>query len=272
MAFRLAIQETVLSGTVDERAAQAQAAGVDAVEVMADGLTDERVAAWRAALDGRGMRAVSVHMGMTHDFLCADEVRREAARDALRHTFARANDLGADAVVMVPQNAPVLDLPDLMPFRSRIELALELMIWHLRVFSDLAYVFDLKLHLQPRAPHQTAFLNRLSQGAEIRRRMKDNPYVLLSPDTYHLHMSEAHPLDELTAHADAVGVLHVADNHGGLAGTGSLDFGAMAAALDTRTGWAVMTAHYLRERPTTDRLAAAVAHLRAAGFSGVDVS
>lgn len=266
-SFQLAINTCLLTGKTDaEKVAQAKTVGADGIEVMADGLTHERVEALNAACDAHGLRVVSVHMGVQHDFLTADESRREAALDELRLTLTRASDLNADAVILVPQNRTTLDMPNLLPFKTPMELTIEMMVWHLRVFSDLAYVFGLKLYLQPRAPYQTAFLNRLEQGAILRERIKDNPYVLLAPDTHHMTTSETNLYAALQAHANAVNIIHLADNHGGLAGTGMLDFAAIRAALGQQDGWGILTQHH-GQTPTTDGLAASVAHLRGAGFS-----
>ena len=181
--LRLAVQEKLLTGTDADKIAQAAALGVDGIEFNADGLTG-RVDDISAALTDAPVSAAAVRLSTNYHFLSPDEPTRQQALDALRYAMTDAVDIGAAGVVLVPQPGP-LTLPDLMPLKAPIELAVELMVMHLRSLSDLAYVFGIELYLHPLRPAESGFLNTLAQGVELRRRIKFHPHVWLAADTYH---------------------------------------------------------------------------------------
>jgi len=265
-AFRLAVHEDLLPGTTDaERISAAAAAGFAAVEVNAAGLA-ERVPTLNAALHEHGLATSSVHLGWDYDFLAADEATRQHALDALRGAMTDAVDIGAKTVVFVPQVGRTLDLPNLMPFKSAMQVALELMVWHLRGYSDLAYVFEVNVLLHPVNRETSAFLNQLNQGAELLRRIKNHPHVQLAADTYHMLTAERESLGAVATHADALQLVYLADNTGDLPGTGSTDFSALAATLPENGGWAVVRGYHRDEPPTVAELAASRAHLERCGF------
>ncbi|MEO0561438.1 MAG: sugar phosphate isomerase/epimerase family protein [Chloroflexota bacterium] len=264
--LRLAIHERLLPGDTDEaRAAAAERLGFAGIEYDAENL-ETRVPSIVNALAGRDLVAASVHTGWTHDALSADEPTRQHALDRLREAFALAVDIGAPNVVMVPQPSRTLDLPDLMPFKSPIQLALELMVWHLRGYSDLAYVFGVKLMLHPVNRYESAFLNTLEQGVELRRRVKFSRHVWLAADSFQMTTAEPDPVTALTTHAEHVGMVYLADNTGGLPGTGMLDFAALRAGLPDEGGWAVVRSYHVDDAPSMRALHDAVSHLRESGF------
>jgi sugar phosphate isomerase/epimerase len=265
-AFRLAVHEDLLPGsTDDERLGAAVAAGFGAVEFNGNKLA-ARVPDVNAALQAHGLVASSVHLGWDHDFLAADEATRQHALDALRGAMTDAVDIGAGTVVFVPQVGRELDLPDLMPFKSAMQVALELMVWHLRGYSDLAYVFEVQVLLHPVNRETSAFLNRLDQGAELLRRIKQHQHVRLAADAYHMLTTEPDPVASVTTQADLLELVYLVDNTGGLPGTGSTDFNALAAALPGKVGWAVVRGYHRDEPPTVAELSASRAHLETCGF------
>lgn len=265
-AFRLAVHEGLLPGvTDDERLKAAAKAGFGAVEFNADGLA-ARVPDVNAALAAHGLVASSVHLGWKHDVLAADEPTRQRALDALRTAMTDAVDIGAATVVFVPQAGRELDLPNLMPFKSAMQVALELMTWHLRGYSDLAYVFEVNLLLHPVNRETSAFLNRLAQGAELLRRIKNHPHVWLAADTYHMLTTEPQSLGAVGAHAAALQLIYLSDNTGDLPGTGYTDFASVAATLQGRGGWAVVRGYHRDGRPSVAELRASRAHLETCGF------
>lgn len=262
----LAIVETLLPGVTEiERAQQAIELGVDGIEYCADKMVS-RIPDINAALHNLPIQAAALHLGTTHDLLAAHEPTRQKALDALRIAMTHAVDIGAESVVIVPQPNPQLDLPDLMPFRAPIQIAVELMVWHLRSFSDLAYVFGVHLMLQPRNRYETAFLQRLEQGAELRRQIKFHKHVWLAADSYHMLHTESNPIDALNTHKDSVRHLYLADSNGKLPGQGITDFRSLANIDNEKSGWAVITAYGLEDSPTFNDLKVSVQYLREAGF------
>jgi sugar phosphate isomerase/epimerase len=263
----IAIHETLLTGDTDaERLQNAKAAGFAGVAFDAAGL-GARTESLLPLLRENGLKTATVHTGFDLNVLHPDIDTRQAALDELREALTYARDLEADTVTTVPHNERALGLPDLMPFRAPIHIAVELMTWHLRGYSDLAYVFDLKLLLHPVNRYQSAFLNTLAQGVELRRRIKFNEYVLLAADTFHMQMGEANPVAALTENAASVHTLFLTDNHGGLPGTGVTDFAAIAQAAPN-AHWAVVRGDGLPEAPSQAALVACVGYLRGVGFGG----
>jgi len=266
--WRLAVHERLLPGdTAAQRVKAAAEAGFAGIEYDADGLA-ARVPDIVAALRDAPVVAAAVHMGFHLDFLSQSEPTRQRALDALRFALTDAQDIDAETVAVVPQPGPVLDLPDLMPFKSPEQIAAELMIWHLRGYSDLAYVFGRVLALHPVNRYESAFLNRLAQGVELRRRLKFNKYVWLAADCYHMAHEEAAPLDALAEHADSINHVYLAEASGALPGIGNIDFAAVLGALPARAGWAVVRGYGIPAPPKARQLAACAAHLTEIGFEG----
>jgi sugar phosphate isomerase/epimerase len=176
-----------------------------------------------------------------------------------------AVDIGAGGVVLVPQPGS-LDLPDLMPYKAPVQLGVELMVMHLRSLADLAYVFEINLYLLPVNRYDAAFMNLLDEGVELRRRIKFHKHILLAADTYHMAHTESDPVAALRKARNSVGYLYLAENNGGLPGSGRVDFGALRGALGERTTWAVVTRHDTPQPPGQHALQDAVAYLHGAGY------
>ncbi len=263
--IKLAAREDLLAGNTDaDKLAHAKRLGLAGVEVWADGLR-ARVPSLCDALKNTDVRVSTVHMGYAGGFLHPDEATRQVALDNLRHTMTYAVDIGAEGVVLVPHIGP-LELPNLMPYKASIQLAVELMVMHLRSFSDLAYVFDINLYLAPLNRYETAFLTRLDQGALLRKRIKDHAHVLLAPDTAHMAVSEDDPLTALMEHRRHIGHVTLTEPTGKLPGTGNTDFAAVAQTLKDIEGWAVIACGTPDDMPHPRDLANSVQAMRNAGF------
>jgi len=264
--LRLAVQEKLLTGQTEAaRIQQAVDLGAAGIEFAAAGLSG-RVNDICAALVDSPLQAATVTLGADLNFVAEDEPTRQHALDTLRYAMTDAVDIGADGVVLVPHSGP-LALPDLMPLKAPLQIAVELMTLHLRQLADLAYVFGIKLYLHPRNRYETAFLNRLDQGVELRRRIKFSEHVLLAADTFHSSVTEDRPLDALADAASSVGVVYLAENTGRLPGTGSVDFGAVRQQLRDVNGWAIVTDYTDDDynRPTPRAVRQAVQNVMNAG-------
>lgn len=267
-SIHLAIHERLLYGTTEyERIQQAEQLNIAAVEFAAHGL-HARVSDIRAVLKDSPVEAATVQLGSDYNFISPDEPTRQQALDHLRYAMTDAVDIGATGVVITPHNDFALGLPDLMPLKSPIQLAVELMVLHLRTLSDLAYVFGIKLFLRPVNRYESAFLNRLDQGVELRRRIKFNEHVMLAADTFHMGMSEDNLMHAIEDCANSVGHLYLTDNNGNLPGTGSIDFAEVRQNLGLgASGWAVVNQHIPnRERHSTRDLHTTLRYLRKVGF------
>lgn len=265
------IQETMLPGfSVRERFEAAQRLGLQGVEVLARDLTP-RIGEIIEAMVSTGVRVSAVNLEGFDGYLAADRDERDAASERLRQAMTDAVDLAAENVIFVPHyGAP--RVPDLMPLHSPEEIQWELMIWLLRVVSDLGTALGVTLHMQPRHRYDTQFLTTLEQAGRLCEAVKEHPAVKICASTFDMALQEAQPFRALAAQGARIGMLHLADHQGGLPGTGYLPFAELGAALREihYAGWQTLAV-----RPTPrdanqryalyDGVAASLDQLRAAG-------
>jgi sugar phosphate isomerase/epimerase len=257
----IAIQQNLLPGSsVHEQFEYARALGVSGVEVWAEGLT-ARVPALAEAAQATGVRIAAVNMGRRDGYLAPERAEREAAISALRQAMADAVDLEAGHVVFVPLFGSSR-MPDLTPYRSAIELDVEMLIWLLRTVSDLAYALGVELDILPVNRYESSLLNRLDQTVRIRRKIKEHPHIKLAANLFHMALEENHSLPALSEHLPHIGYIQLAEPNGALPGLGTLDWAALAAALRDYPGWLTCVSH----QPQPGDLQTSLRHLRAAGL------
>lgn len=239
--MRLSIQEDMLPGrTLLEKFSCARQAGFQGVEVWGYGLT-ERVPEIINAARQTGLDISAVNHGRQRDLLHPDRAERELALAELRRSIVNAVDLGASGVIVVPHFGES-SLPDLTPYKSVMQLEYELLHNHLRTLSDYVYAMGTTLYLEPINHYETRFLNTLSDGIRVRRKIKDHPHVKLAADLFHMALEEPDLLQSLREYSGDVGYIHLADSNRRLPGRGLLDFAAIAATLRETDyqGWAAL--------------------------------
>lgn len=270
--MKLAIQEDMLPGkTMLEKFQNAKKLGVDGIEFWGCGLT-EKVPEIVEAVKQTGIIAASVNHGRQSRFLDPDRAERERALAELRQSMCDAVDIGAKGVIFAPHFFGPL-LPDLTPYKSPVELEVELLVWHLRTLEDYAYAMGVELYVEPLNRYETHFLNRLEQAAAIRHRIKDHPYIKIVADAFHMALEETHPAQAIRDHGKDIGHVHLADHNRRLPGQGMTDFAALAAALH-EVGYQGWAAYECGEPGDNQRhakqymadLPASLAHVRQAGF------
>ena len=267
----IALQEDMLPGrTALERFEQAQALGVDGIEVWGRGL-EMRVHELAEATMRSGLPVAAVNHGNQSRMLDPHPLERDRALTELRSSVMCASDLGAKGVIFVPHFfGPVL--PDLTPYMTAEALEAELLIAHLRTLEDFAAAMSVELYVEPINRYETHFLNRLEQAALITRRLA-HPGVKIVADLFHMALEEASIPDAIRAHAADIGHVHLADSNRRLPGQGQTDWAGAAAALNEigYAGWAAFepgkpsanaefAGQYLRDLPDCLKM------LRDAGF------
>jgi sugar phosphate isomerase/epimerase len=270
--MKLSIQEDMLPGrTLLEKLENAKQLGIEGVEFWGHGLT-ERVPEIIAAIEQTGVLASSVCHGRQSRFLDPDSDERERALAELRRSLCDAVDIGAKGVTFIPHyDAPLL--PDLTPFKSPIELEVELLVWHLRTLEDFAYAVGVELYIEPANRYMTHFINRLEQAAAIRHQIQDHPHVKIVADTFHMMLEESNPVQAIRDHGKDIGHIHLADSNRRLPGQGMIDFAAIAAALHEvgYDGWTVFecgtpTQNQPHAKQYMADLPESIAMLRRSGF------
>jgi len=269
--MKFAIQEHLLPGrTTLERCQRAKKLGFAGIEVQAEGL-EARLYELAAAVDTSELRVSAVHLGKLDGYLSPHLEKREAAIAGMRQAMALAVDLQAEHVIFVPQwGAPTT--PNLTPYRSREEIASELMIWLLRTVSDLAYALGVTLDMQPRHRYHTSFMNTLAQAIRFSDEIKNHPHIRIAPVLFDLALEESDVAESLRQYGDRIGYLALSDSNGRLPGQGLLNFAEVASALKQHeyNGWLCISAE---ESVTTndpyllyDALPTCLVHLRNAGL------
>lgn len=235
--MQLAIQESILPGNdVTERAQYAAALGVDGLEIDAG---VPQLTKTIAALEKTGLATAAVNAGNV-DLIHPDFDTREAALVHLRQAMATALDLGADGATFRPHRRDTPRLPDLHPYKSRIELEGELLVKQLKTtLSDLAYAMGANLYLAPANRYETHLVRTLDQAASILHKNNDHPHVRIATNTYDLALEETDMIAALRQYAPQIGYVWLVDNNGRLPGNGLIDFGAVITALrdGSYDGW-----------------------------------
>lgn len=228
--MKFAIQEAVLpGGSVTEKFQQARALGFDGVEVWSRGLSarmDELVEALIAA----ELPIAAVYLQGEHSILAPDEAERERGLQEIRDAICCAADVGASGVICMPGDGTTA-IPDLSPYMTAYELATGLFYTHMRTLEDYSMAMGVKFYIQPVSRHATRLIRRLDQAADILHRLHDHPNVQIAADTAHMALEESSLAETVSTHAGMIGYLHAADDGRRLPGQGSLDFGAISAAL-----------------------------------------
>jgi sugar phosphate isomerase/epimerase len=236
--MKIAVQEDMLPGrTLHDKLFYARDIGVQGVEFQSFGLT-ERVPQIVEALHTAGLAASAVNMGRRDGFLYPERSERERAIGEMRQAMADAVDMGASAVVFMPHYGSSKQ-PDLTPFKSPVEIEIELFIWLLRTVEDLAYAIGVELYMQPVNRYESHFLNRLEQAIRFRREIKDHPHVKIAANLFHMALEEANPIQSLREALPDIGQIYFSDSNHRLPGQGLLDFSGVMAMLKegSYTGW-----------------------------------
>ena len=269
--MKIAIQEDMLSGqSIVAKFEQAQTLGADGIEFWGRGLAAKVPDIVEASLK-TGVPAAAVNHGRQSRFLAPDAAEREVALAELRDSICCAADIGAAGVIFVPHfDGPVI--PDLSPWMTASELELELLYTHLRTLEDFAMSMGVLLFVEPVNRYETHLLNRVNQAAALVRRL-NHPSVQVVADLFHMALEEDNIAAAISANADKVGHVHLADSNRRLPGQGTTDFAAAAAALTAINfnGWAAYecgapganghrAAYYVQELP------ASIAYLRERGW------
>ena len=246
--MKLAIRENCLPGrTIMQRFTQAKEAGLSGIEIFAHDL-EAHMMDYAEAMSETGLSIAAVHMGRRDGYLSPDMAEREGAIGYLRQIIAAAADLDAPQIVLVPALHTSTHMPDLTPYRSAMELEAEMLVWMLRVVSDLVGAFDTKLCLQTVNHYETHFLTSLRQAAYFCHEIDNHPDIRIAPDTFHMSLVEDDVVAALRTYGEFAESIYLSDSNGRLPGRGLLNFDDISLALQALAfdRWLILTTHHPR--------------------------
>lgn len=273
--MKFAIQELLLPGdSPAEKFAHAQALGVDGVEVWSHDLSARLEDIATAAITtGVPVAAVHYHSALLPTILDQFPSPRETALQALRDAICCAADLGAAGIIFTPHHGTGggYGLPDLSPWMTAWQMHMELFYTHMRSLEDYSMALGIKFFVQPVNRYEFPLLRRVEQAAKLVQRL-NHTHVRVAVDTFHMALEETSINDAITAHANEIGYVYVADSNRRLPGQGLIDFAGVAAALRSiqYDGWVTLAGGTpgLKEYPSAGRseIAASLAYLRERGW------
>jgi sugar phosphate isomerase/epimerase len=202
--------------------------GYPAIELAATPSLDVPLA--RALLEANGLTISSLCGLNDPERDCAHESEqlRRRAGDYLRASLEQAHALGAPVLIVVPTYRP-----DGNPAEREAEIERAA-----NTIGDAARTSGPdgpKIVLEALNRYETHLIKTLDDAEALRQRV-DEPNVELMADVFHMDIEEDSVPAALTAHADHIVHVHLADNQRREPGSGHLDFAGVFGAL-TATGY-----------------------------------
>jgi sugar phosphate isomerase/epimerase len=220
----LSVSEWTLGGVGTAEAIEiVSRAGYPAIEFAAIPALDARVA--RERLDDHGLTVSSVCGMSDAERDCAHESsrRRRLAGEYLRASLEQTHELGADVLVVVPTYRVEADPPDRDGEFGR---AAETISGAAKAAGEGGPI----IALEALNRYETHLVRTLADAEELRRRI-DLSNVQLMADVFHMNIEEDSIAGALSAHAEHIVHLHLADSQRREPGSGHLDFVAALQAL-----------------------------------------
>ena len=227
--WKVAIQEDMLPGpSLEDRFAQASDLGLEGIEFWSDGLPEQAAEIERLSELGPVV-ASSINNGRRSRFLDPDPDERARAMSELSEAIDIAGRIGATGVVFVPHFFDPL-LPDLSPYKTAVELELELLSAQLEIFAEAADRAKVQLFVESVYREETHLLNRLDQASSLIDPLSQDRLAIVA-DLFHMAHEESDSQAAIRANRDHIGHVHLADSNRELPGQGATDFKPILIAL-----------------------------------------
>jgi sugar phosphate isomerase/epimerase len=207
---------------------KAAALGFDAVEVFPRGpdLLDPKEVRTLLADHGLSLAAVGTGAGwLRHQWTLtnADHNVRNQAREFIRGVIDLAGPLGAPAIIGSMQGRSGGGVDH--------ETALKLLAEALEDLGEHARRYNVPLIYEPLNRYETNLCNTVEAGVRLLDPLTTRNVVLLA-DLFHMNIEERDVAGALRAGGRHVGHVHFVDSNRRPAGSGHLEFGPVAAALN----------------------------------------
>jgi D-psicose/D-tagatose/L-ribulose 3-epimerase len=242
LTSKLSVSEwTLWPATTAEAIEHVARAGYPAIELAA---TDELdVPKARELLEAHGLTMPSL-CGISHpdrDFAHESPRLRERAGEYLRRALEQAHELGAGAVIVVPTYRPEGD-------PAEREAELDRAAQTIAGAAEAARSGGPKIALEALNRYETHLIRTLADADALRQRI-DLSNVELMADVFHMDIEEDSVPASISAHADHIIHVHLADNQRREPGSGHLDFDGVFEALSSAGYAGTLAMEFL---PATD--------------------
>ena len=199
-----------------------KAMGFECFEIDGKVLTDH-VDMVKKAIEESGLPVSSAcggYRGWIGDFI---EERRENGVEDLKEIIRALKDVGGKGVVVpAAWGMFTFRLPPMTPPRSH-EGDVKAILASLKELDAVAEENGIYLYLEPLNRYQDHMLNTLQDAMDIIE-MGQFKMVKITADFYHMAIEEDDISESLMKFRDAVGHVHIAENHRYQPGTGSIDW------------------------------------------------
>ncbi len=228
--MKLAVQEGMLPGaSLEEKLEKAAAWGYEGVEFWGSDWLLQNLSLVRTAAEKAGVKVSTICAGYRGSVLDPDPSVRRQAVEGIKARLTAAAELGAVGLIFVPIfGGPCL--PDLSPYKSAVDLEMDLLLVILEELGKHAEQVKAVLLLEPLNRYETHFLCRVEQAVEICEKM-GNPYIGLMADFFHMNIEEASIPEAIRKGGKWLKHVHLADSNRLLPGWGHTDFRSGFAAL-----------------------------------------
>lgn len=202
--------------------------GFDAIEcpIEQPGLMDP--GALKEALDKAGIEGnVAMAFSPDRDVSSTDADLRQGGIAYVKHCIDFAQQIGS-GLVSGPAYAATgrCELLDDGERAAELDRAVE----GLKECADYAGERGVRIAIEPLNRFETHLVNTAEQGLELCERIGDNAGLLL--DTFHMNIEEKHLGDAIRATGDRLFLFHSCENDRGTPGSGHVQWGEVAAALN----------------------------------------
>ncbi len=228
--MKLASQEGLVPGAnLEEKLEKLAAWGYEGVEFWGSEWLLQNISYVRSAVEKVGLKVSTICAGYRGSVLDPDpSVRKQAVGD-IKARLTAAAELGAVGLIFVPIfGGP--RIPDLSPYKSAVELEMDLLLVVLDELGKHAEQAGAYLLLEPLNRYETHFLRRVEQAVEICEKV-GNPYIAIMADFFHMNIEEASIPDAIRRGGKWLKHIHLADSNRLLPGWGHTDFRSGFAAL-----------------------------------------
>ncbi len=199
-----------------------KAMGFECFEIDGKVLTDH-VDMVKKAIEKSGLPVSSAcggYRGWIGDFI---EERRENGVEDLKEIIRALKEVGGKGVVVpAAWGMFTFRLPPMTPPRSH-EGDVKAILASLKELDAVAEENGIYLYLEPLNRYQDHMLNTLQDAMDIIE-MGQFKMVKITADFYHMAIEEDDISESLMKFRDAVGHVHIAENHRYQPGTGSIDW------------------------------------------------